>query len=560
MKKLRWQILIAVAALVAVAVLLFGQTQVDEPFLSEPTGGGVYVEGLVGAPGRFNPLLDRFNPVDRDVDRLIFSRLIQFDSYGNPVPDLAETFGVSVTGDVYNVSLRENATWHDGVLITTQDVLFTIEMMRNGEMPISEDLRELWNSVEVTAFDALNMQFRLEEPYSPFIDYLSFGILPSHLYQGKSPQEIISDPLNLAPVGSGPYKFVELRGENGQINGVVLEAFEDYYLGPPLIEQVIFRYFNSTQEALAAYRNGELLGIGYVDPLSLEGVLEEPGLNVYTARLPQMSMVLLNLDNSDAPFFADGNVRKALMMALNRAWIIDRTLEGQGMVAHSPIFPGSWAYYEGVDHYPYDPEEAIRLLKEAEYILPPDGGTVRVREGVALFFDLVYPDDQTHTAVAGMIREYWNAVGVGVNLIPVDPGLLVQDYLDPRAYDAALVDITLSGSPDPDPYPFWHQAMITGGQNYAKWDDRRASEYLERARVTPNRFERMRLYRNFQVHFSRELPALLLYYPMYNYAVDNEVAGVQLGPIYDPSDRFKSIYKWSLEARPGGDGAVLESE
>jgi peptide/nickel transport system substrate-binding protein len=144
MKNLRWQILIAILALAAVVLLLLNQTQVGETLsqVIEPaTAGGVYVEGLVGKPIRFNPLLDDFNQVDQDVDRLVFSRMIRFDSWGNPQPELAESFGVSVIGDIFNIELRENAVWHDGEAVTTQDVLFTIELMRNGEMPVSDDVR-----------------------------------------------------------------------------------------------------------------------------------------------------------------------------------------------------------------------------------------------------------------------------------------------------------------------------------------------------------------------------------------------------------------------------------
>ena len=100
MKNLRWQILIAILALAAVAVLLLNQTQVGESIteIIEPvTAGGVYVEGLIGKPIRFNPLLDDINQVDKDVDRLVFSRMIRFDSWGSPQPELAESFGVSST-------------------------------------------------------------------------------------------------------------------------------------------------------------------------------------------------------------------------------------------------------------------------------------------------------------------------------------------------------------------------------------------------------------------------------------------------------------------------------
>ncbi len=121
---------------------------------------------------------------------------------------------------------------------------------------------------------------------------------------------------------------------------------------------------------------------------------------------------------------------------------------------------------------------------------------------------------------------------------------VVSAYLEPRAFQAALVDLNFSRTPDPDPYPFWHQAQITGGQNYSKWDDRQASEYLEQARIEVDIEERTRLYNNFQVRFASELPSLPLFYPIYNYAVDEQVQGVTMGPLYDPSDR--------LVTRPNG--------
>ena len=158
MKKLRWQIFIAIFAIAAIAVLLLGRTgNIGDIIFSETTSGGVYVEGLIGSPSRFNPLLDYYNQVDRDIDSLIFSSLIKFDSNGNPQPDLAESFGISVTGDVFNVSLRKNVFWHDGTPFTSQDVLFTVNLLRNPEIPLPPDQVALWNSVEVIAFDALNI-------------------------------------------------------------------------------------------------------------------------------------------------------------------------------------------------------------------------------------------------------------------------------------------------------------------------------------------------------------------------------------------------------------------
>ncbi|HKZ45054.1 MAG TPA: hypothetical protein VJZ78_08475, partial [Anaerolineales bacterium] len=102
---------------------------------------------------------------------------------------------------------------------------------------------------------------------------------------------------------------------------------------------------------------------------------------------------------------------------------------------------------------------------------------------------------------------------------------------------------------DPDPYPFWHQSEATGGQNYSQWDDRSASEYIEQARVIVDLNFRSKLYRNFQIVFSRQLPSLPLYFPVFTFAVDSQVLGVQLAPIYDISDRFLNFNEWYLVTR-----------
>lgn len=549
MKKLRWQIVIASLAMVAIAILLLSQRINPIGDGVTASAGGIYAEGLVGRIGRLNPLLDTFNQVDKDVNRLIYSSLITFDGRGNPQPDLAEAWGISVDGEVYNITLRPDAVWHDGNPVTTADVGFTVELMRDPEMPIPDDLRGLWEEVEVIVFDEFTMQFRLPEPFSPFLDYLSFGIVPEHMLGNMSAEEIINSDFNLDPVGSGPYRFEQLIVEEDTITGVVLSSNDGYYLSSPLIDQVVFLYFQSQEEAMEAYIQGEIFGINQVSSQVLHQALAELGLNVYSGRLPQLTLVLFNLENPAVTFFQDIEVRKALLEGLNREQIIAQLLDGQGIMADGPILPGTWAYYEDTPRVDYNPVEAESRLKSAGYVIPAEGGATRVKESQFLSFELVHPDTALHSAIASAIKEDWAELGVAVSLIAVDYVTLQTEYLDSRNYEAALVDLNLTGLPDPDPYPFWHQAEATGGQNYSRWDDRRASEYLERARVSVTIESRQRLYRNFQVHFSRELPAIPLYYLVYSYAVDAQVQGVQMGPIFDPSDRFMYISQWALVLR-----------
>ena len=551
MRQLRWQILVVLVTLGIVAVLLFSQQSptTSGPILPQPEQGGVYTEGLVGSLGRLNPLLDWNNSADRDVNRLLFSGLFRFDERGIPQPDLAEAWGMAPDGTIYNFTIRPNALWHDGEPVTSDDVIFTIEMMKSAGSLYPQDIKDLWDKIEITRLDEKNFKLTLPEPYVPFIDYLTFGVLPKHLLESVSPDEMATADFNINPVGSGPYKFDHLIVESGQITGVVLTLSTNYYRTSPFIEQVVFRYYPSSEAAFDAYQQGEVLSVSQITPEMLSAALEEPNLSVYTSRLPQISFVLFNLNKPEVAFLQDAKVRRALMLGLNRPYIVNTFLQGQAVITDGPILPGSWAYYDGIEHFEYNPDEAINILKSEGYVIPAEGGDVRAKEGNPLVFTMLHPDDEVHTQIAQTIRDEWAAIGVRVDLEAVPYDQLAVDFLASRDYQAALVDLNLSRTPDPDPYPFWHQAEATGGQNYSQWDNRPASEYLEQARVTADYTLRTRLYRNFQVVFAKELPALPLFAPVYSYGVDSQVQGVQVASLYDPSDRLATFTNWYLLTR-----------
>ncbi len=552
MKQLRWQILVVIITLAIVGVLLY--TQQSSPvtgglILQQPEQGGVYTEALVGSLGRLNPLLDWNNTADRDVDRLLFSGLVRFDERGLPHADLAESWGVSQDGTIYNFTIRPNAVWHDGVPVTSDDVIYTIDMMKGTGSLYPQDIKDLWGRVEITKLNDKNLKFTLPEPYVPFIDYLTFGVIPKHLLESIPPDQMASTEFNIKPVGTGPYQFDQLIVENGQIMGVVLTISTNYYGASPFIEQVVFRYYPTPAAAFDAYQQGDVFAIGQISSDILSAALEEPNLSVYTSRMPQMGFVLFNLTDPETIFLQDPKVRRALMLGLNRPNIIDTIMQGQAYVADSPILPNSWAYFDGIEKFEYDPEGAIALLKAEGYVIPAGGGDVRAKEGVPLVFTMVHPDDAIHTQIAQAIQTQWGRIGVRVELQPQPYDQLVLTTLASRAFQSALVDLNLSRTPDPDPYPFWHQAEAVGGQNYSGWDNRAASEYLEQARVTADYSLRAKLYRNFQVIFAKDLPALPLYIPVYSYGVDSQVLGVQVGPLYEPSDRLNTFAGWYLLTR-----------
>jgi peptide/nickel transport system substrate-binding protein len=548
MKKFRWQLLIILITGLIVGVLLIIQQMDGEdetPLTPSPISGGIYTEGLTGNFMRLNPFLDIYNPPDHDVGRLLFNGLIKFDSRGIPQANLAESWGVSQDGTVYNFSLREDVYWHDGEVFDSSDILFTIDILQTQHALIPEDLRSFWAQVEIVVLSNRQIQFRLPEPFAPFLDYLTFGILPEHILGGLSLDEIVDHPFNLAPVGTGPFRFQRLLVENDQIVGVVLEAFDAYFLSRPFLDEFIFRYYPTSQDALAAFRRGEVEGIGDVHDTILQDVLMEPGLSVYTAREPLLTIVYLNLDNPQVGFLQDPQFRRALMASINRSVMIDRVYQGQAIPANGPILPGTWAYYNDLEKIDFDPTQAQLLFEATGVTFDEEEGRFLSDTGLDMALTLIHPNTEKHTQMAEIIQAGWEAMGIDVTL-EAKPYEQVLQNLENRAYETALVDINLTRSPDPDPYPFWGQAQVQSGQNYADWDNRSASEFLEQARMNVDFGERERLYRNFQVLFMRELPSLPLLYSTYTYAVSDDINGVSLGPIFEPGDRFNNVHTWFI--------------
>jgi peptide/nickel transport system substrate-binding protein len=487
------------------------------------------------------------------VDRLLYSGLVRFDHRGVPIPDLAEAWGNTPDGTIYNFSIRGDAVWHDGEPVTVEDVVFTIDMLKSEASSYPQDVKDLWNDVEIKELDDKTIQFILPEPFAPFLDYATFPLLPEHLLADTSPEELADTDFNLAPVGTGPFKFDRLIVENGEITGIELSAFDDYYLAKPFIEKVVFHYFDTASASLAAYQQGEVLSVSRLTPDVLPEALGDSNLFVYTGRLPRMSLVFLNLKNPEVDFLQDPAVRRAMMLGTNRQYIVDKLLGGQGIVADGPVFPGTWAYYDGVEHVDYDSNADENLLRENGYIIPAAGGNVRQKDGKALELTLLYPDDEQHLAIAEALKKNWDEIGFSVTLEAVPYDDLINTNLESRSFEAALADLNLTLTPDPDPYPFWHQSEATGGQNYSQWDDRTASEYIEQARVTTDLDTRARLYRNSQVVFDKELPSLPLYFPVYSFGVSDQVSGVQVPPLFDFSDRFSNITQWYMITRRAAD-------
>ncbi len=544
---IRWQILLIVLGVVLVGILLT-YLAINYTTVLRPGRGGTYVEGVIGVPNHLNPLLlDEYDKVDRDICALLFSGLTRLSERGEVEPDLAREWESTPDGLSYTFYLRSNAYWHDGTPVTAADVLFTINLLQDPEFPGSPVLgSSIWQVVTVEQVDRRTVRFTLpEQPYAPFLDYTTVGILPAHLLQGVRAADLPNLEFNSNPVGSGPFQLAEIEVVDETITSMILEQFPRHYTARPYLDRIQFRFYPSDQTVLNAYETGEVEGIAQITPSNLPRARAFPDLDLFSTQIAEYGLVFFNLRRLDLAFAQDPEVRQALLYALDRQRIVDGALDGQAMVTYSPFIPGTWAYKDDILRYEHDYDTANALLDEVGWTRSPEDG-MRRKGNQQLTFTLLTSSEPERIAVAQMLVEQWAAVGANVTIQTVSP-LEMRETLEGYNFDAILVHIALPG--DPDPYPFWHETQAESGQNYAGFTHRRASEVIEQARLTIDIERRQELYDEFQEIFAQQVPALMLYVPVYTYGLDVRIHDVQISPLMYPSDRFRTISDWWIVPR-----------
>ncbi|MBX3010713.1 MAG: hypothetical protein KF832_04365 [Caldilineaceae bacterium] len=539
-RHLRWQVLLACLGLLALGSLLGYSTYAVTTILV-PDRGGVFREGVVGNPRYLNPFVCDRNEVDEDLCTLLFRGLTKIDQHGRIVPDLASDWTIT-DEKIYTFRLRPNQYWHDGRPVTADDVIFTTGILQNPDVVDIPNLAILWRTVRVEKVDDYTVQFTLSEPFSPFLDYTAIGLLPAHIYQNVPATELASKPLNGTPIGSGPMMVEAMAADH-----IRLKPNPFYGGASPYISALEFRFYPDHPSMLTGYMENQIDGIGRILPAEFPIAAAQDDLALFSAVQARFLSVTFNLDNPNVAFFGDKAVRQALYYGLNRAALVEEVGMGLGVVAHSPLLPENWAYNEEIQHYAYDPQQAIQLLESAGWV-DSNGDGIREKNGVPLQFLLYSSDEALQTALIQRIALDWQAIGVRAVPTPIAFVSLMSDFLQPRNFDAALTVWDIPG--DPDQYWLWHSTQIEeGGLNYAGWRNDEVDDLLQQARSITNERERKVRYDRFQAIFAEEVPALLLYYPVYTYGVNKRVQNVQIGPLNHPAERFASFADWYIVTR-----------
>ncbi|HLH73936.1 MAG TPA: peptide ABC transporter substrate-binding protein, partial [Chloroflexota bacterium] len=378
-RHLRRPLLIAGLSLAIVTLLLAGVGGTAQS-QQVPAAGGVYIEGVVGHPTYLNPLLSPFNNADQDIVALVFDGLTKVAPDGSVAPDLADRWTISPDGKTYTFHLR-NAVWQDGQPVTADDVVFTIGQIQAPGFPGNPEVAQLWQPIKVSKIDQQTVQFQLTAPYAPFLEYTTQRILPVHLLNGVTGRQMLSNPFNAHPIGTGPFMV-----KSATVQEITLEPNPHYYGKQPYLAGITFRYYDSSQSALDALRRGDIQGLGGIPSDSALSLANDSRLTIL--QKPEFANLNVLVLNTQSSIFSDDLVRRALDLALNRTQIIQAAMGGEGVPAAGPIMPDSWAFVPQANAYIYAPDQAAKLLDQAGWTLPTPGA-VREKDGKPFRFVLL---------------------------------------------------------------------------------------------------------------------------------------------------------------------------
>ncbi|MDP3964692.1 MAG: ABC transporter substrate-binding protein [bacterium] len=508
-----------------------------------PEAGGEYVEGVVGNPTYINPVLAQSNDADLDISRLVFSGLFTHDAAGETVPDMATGYELSEDQKVYTIHLREGITWHDGQPLTSNDVLSTIGFIQDSTIksPLAGNLR----GVTASAPDDLTVVLTLTEPFAPFLSSLTFGILPAHIWNEIPLQSFHLAETNLKPIGTGAYKFHELKKDRrGNIKSYTLVRNEGFYDRAAYIKKITFKFYPDLESLVEAGRKKQVEGLGYVPKESKESLAKNKQIINRLLRLPQYTAVFLNQKNT---LLSKPEVKQALAHSINKQGVIDEVLNGEGEAIDGPILPGYVGYNPEIRKYEFDPVRAMEILDEAGWTMA-EGEELRTKDGQELQFTLTTIDQPDFVASANMLKDFWQKIGVGVVIQIIDPNRIQRYVIKPRDFEALLVG-EIVGT-DPDPYPFWHSSQGRDpGLNLSVFVNKDVDQLLEEARKITDLEQRRIKYLHFQNIIADELPALFLYNPTYTYGLPEKIQGFEQERITVPSDRFVNITNWYINTK-----------
>lgn len=456
----------------------------------------------------------------------VLEGMIDVDKNMEIIPALAKSYEISDDKLTIIFNLRDDVKWHDGVPFTSADVKFTYDKIMD---PASKALnkRTLFINVQkVETPDEHTFVVKYKTPDVSAILSWGMNIMPKHIYENV---DFLDNEYNRKPIGTGAYRVKDWKSRQY----IDLERVENHWRITPEIEKIRFKFIKTPDVELKAYLKGDL------DIISLTARQWEKEKNnfaltnkskFYTYNPLSFAYIGWNMDGSN-PFFGDVRVRQAMAYAIDIDTFVEKILYSLARRITGPFHQDSWAYNHELSPYPYSPEKAKMLLKEAGWTDTDGNGVLdKMIDGkkVDFKFEILYGDGSpTSEQLMLIYQEELKKIGVILELHKIEWSSFSQ-RLNNRDYQAVILAWSLSL--DPDPTDIFHSRNIETGLNYGSYKNAMVDKLSEENIVEFDRKKRAEILQEVHKIIYEDQPYLFLWSPKALVYVQNRFENIETTP------------------------------
>ena len=489
------------------------------------------VVALSGDVESFNPIVTS-SAISSEVAYALYPHMfeISFDLVAGKLiykPALVKKWEFLNGGLDVKLTIRNDVRWENGVLVSPQDIKFTYDLVGDpevasprsnyvDEMVFTEGRFDVNKSIEI--LNDTTMIFHFVHTYPQQLFHLSLPPIPKHVYADADRRTLRSHPRNQKPLSAGPFSMEKWkRGEE-----ITLVSNPKCVMpGPGALDRILFRVISDPVDRLTALKNGE---VDVMWPLYYEDVkdITEKYPDIQLVTLPPTSYDYIAWANIDFQeyrktdgkvirphkLFGDMRVRQALTLGIDRKSILDAKLGPYGELAvsdFSPVF--RWALNPELRPYPYDPNRARELLKDAGW-QDTNGDGILDKDGVPFKFSMMYDVGNARRVYAAtVIQKNLKEIGIAVQLTSLE-AVVMYEKVGQKDYDAYLggfmIDLAI------DPSNRWGD--LRNPFNSAGFQNARVMELLKLGLHAPNETEAAKYWREIQTILHREQPFTFMYW------------------------------------------------
>ena len=474
-------------------------------------------------PITLNPLYNTKSSVEQ-ILYLIFSPLINIEEDGSVTANLAESWIINENNTSITITLRDDVKWQDGQMLTTDDVIYTMQEIKS--IPDSPYKEVMKNVQEVVKVDATTFKIIYRTSFSSVLQTLFFPVIPKHIYDVDMEKE-----QNIKPLGSGPYKYKESLSTKS----MNLVANSSYFKGEPNIKDIEVKFISDSESILYSFKQG-LIDVAYTSDTEWGKYTNKNASASYEMISPLYEFMGIN---HDKVMFQNTAIREALAYGINRDELVHLFNLDHAIVADTPISPALYIYDRTLETKKYDKERAKLLLTTAGYQKDDTTGIFN-KDGIPLSFTLLINNSNPiRTKIGRQIQIMYKEIGIDMKVETVDE----KTYLDriiANQFDAFLGGYQIGYATD---LSFaLHSGSIAESGNYTNYKDGEMDSLLQKAFTAP-RDEIYDAYQDLQQYFIKQTPFISLYFKKSVLMTKNMIKG-DIRPT--PTNVFANVEAWEI--------------